>query len=122
MTEQNILDSAPKGATHYDEVYLKQRANTTWMYWDLSYGWNMLKKSGINHYENLRSLSDIRKIVEQQARIDELEKVCDSMLHEVANQYDGDDLTEWSIGANHVFKLFAKWVFNKRAKALKAKK
>lgn len=32
------------------------------------------------------------------------------MLHEVAKKYDGNDLAEWSIGANHVFKLFAKWV------------
>ena len=39
------------------------------------------------------------------------------MLHEVANQYDGNDSTEWSIGANHVFALFTKWV----SKALKEK-
>jgi hypothetical protein len=53
-------------------------------------------------------------------RISELEKERDLMLYEVANQYDGNDLNEmWSIGANHVFKLFAKWVFDKRAKALK---
>ncbi|MCB5226242.1 hypothetical protein JAO78_005370 [Alishewanella sp. 16-MA] len=32
----------------------------------------------------------------------------DNLLHTVANQYDGNDTTEWSIGANHVFKLFTK--------------
>jgi hypothetical protein len=32
------------------------------------------------------------------------------MLHEVANRYDGNSTTEWSIGANHVFVLFCKWV------------
>jgi hypothetical protein len=59
-------------------------------------------------------------IVQQAAKIAELEKERDLMLYEVANQYDGNDLNEmWSIGANHVFKLFAKWVFDKRAKALK---
>lgn len=39
------------------------------------------------------------------------------LLHVVANQYDGNDSTEWSIGANHVFRLFAKEV-NKRANQL----
>jgi hypothetical protein len=49
----------------------------------------------------------------------ELEKERDLMLHEVANQYNGSDSTEWSIGANHVFKLFAKWAFSKKSKTLK---
>ena len=31
-----------------------------------------------------------------------------SLLQVVANQYDGNDTTDWSIGANHVFVLFAK--------------
>jgi hypothetical protein len=32
------------------------------------------------------------------------------MLHEVANQYDGNAATDWANGANHVFMLFGKWV------------
>jgi len=43
-------------------------------------------------------------------RVKELEDSNKRMLHEVANQYDGNDSTEWSIGANHVFRLFSKWV------------
>lgn len=43
-------------------------------------------------------------------RARELENSNARMLHEVANQYDGNDSTEWSIGANHVFRLFAKWI------------
>ena len=49
-------------------------------------------------------------------RIAELEKEKGLMLHEVAKQYDGNDLTEWSNGANHVFKLFAKWVYSNAIK------
>lgn len=43
-------------------------------------------------------------------RARELENSNARMLHEVANQYDGNNSTEWSIGANHVFRLFAKWI------------
>jgi len=67
----------------------------------------------------IRSLADIKELVELRNSKVELEKERDLMLHEVAKQYDGNDLTEWSIGANHVFKLFTKWVFNKRSVALK---
>lgn len=55
----------------------------------------------------LSSNDDLAKANERAA---ELENSNARMLHEVANQYDGNDSTEWSIGANHVFKLFAKWI------------
>ena len=51
-----------------------------------------------------------KELAKANERVAELEKSYTRMLHEVANQYDGNDSTEWSIGANHVFKLFAKWI------------
>ena len=50
------------------------------------------------------------ELVDANERVKELENSNARMLHEVANQYDGNDSTEWSIGANHVFRLFAKWI------------
>lgn len=41
-----------------------------------------------------------------------------NLLHVVANQYHDNDNTEWSIGANHVFALFAIEV-NKRANQIR---
>ena len=35
-----------------------------------------------------------------------VERLSTGLLHVVASQYHGDDETEWSIAANHVFKLF----------------
>ena len=81
MNDKDILANAEKakGATHYDEVYLKQRANkTTWMYWDNIYGWQMLKLSGINHYKNLRSLADIKRIAELEKDKVKLKKIVDN--------------------------------------------
>ena len=59
---------------------------------------------------SIRSLaSEVEALRDQVERIDEVHV---RMLHEVANRYDGNDSTEWSIGANHVFTLFAKWASN----------
>ena len=58
-------------------------------------------------------------VIDMFNRIAELEKEKGLMLHEVAKQYDGNDLTEWSNGANHVFKLFTKWIYSNAIKETK---
>lgn len=35
------------------------------------------------------------------------------LLHVVANQYNGNDTTTWSLGANHVFKLFGREIWKR---------
>ena len=45
-----------------------------------------------------------------------LEHEYKDLLHVVANQYDGNDTSEWSIGANHVFRLFTKEVCSRLEK------
>tara|TARA_Y100001963_G_C6524158_1_gene328055 strand:+ start:118 stop:468 length:351 start_codon:yes stop_codon:yes gene_type:complete len=60
--------------------------------------------------EEIQYLQSEVERLKQQA--DELEREHEKMLHEVACKYDGDDSTEWSNGANYVFRLFAKWVFD----------
>jgi hypothetical protein len=52
-----------------------------------------------------------QQLAKANERVTELEGDGTRMLHEVANQYDGDDYTDWSVGANHVFKLFGKWLY-----------
>ena len=73
MTEQEILDGAPEGATHIDHVF---------DYWTLSEDknlksqvWLPLKTKTISSSSNrvcFRSLSDIQTIVDQQKQIDHL--------------------------------------------------
>jgi chromosome segregation ATPase len=66
-----------------------------------------------NHIQELRQEAGEYAVLIAKAneRVTELEGDGTRMLHEVANQYDGDDYTDWSVGANHVFKLFGKWLY-----------
>ena len=40
MTNQEILDNAPEGATHYDcEEYMRHVHDGEWEYWSKAAGW-----------------------------------------------------------------------------------
>ena len=60
MTDPEILDSAPKGATHYEcGEYMRNLCDDEWEYWSKAGGWQD------THPESeTRSLTDIRRIVE----------------------------------------------------------
>lgn len=66
----------------------------------------------ISPTETMRKLPMVIDLTPQQCLRDiQAEAVRDAykdLLHVVANQYGDDDTTEWSIGANHVFRLFAR--------------
>ena len=65
MTNQEIiyLGRKAKGWTHYAGVYLKHHRDSTWLIWSDEHAtWQMLKKSGINHYDNIRNRDDIETI------------------------------------------------------------
>lgn len=82
-----IVDGAPDECTHH-------RPETEYGYDNLGF--------------KLRALSDIKARIALMEEVERLRGKITSALHTVANQYEGDDSTDWSIGANHVFKLFAK--------------
>ena len=60
MTEQEILDNSPEGATH-SEKYLYLKFETYWYVWESEW-----VRCGLNIqcYDNIRSLSDIKRIAE----------------------------------------------------------
>lgn len=60
---KRIRDEAPEGACHWDNAHLKHHKNATWLVYAKGL-WQMLKLSGINHCKNIRSLDDIREIIE----------------------------------------------------------
>jgi hypothetical protein len=146
MNDQKILDNAPKGALGIkimDGFYrwvLKDNTPSKLYECIAFYNYNQIFRSlaDIKELVELRnanatleltcksranSINEMSNMIaELQKANTELEKERDSMLHEVAKQYDGDGLSEWAIGANHVFMLFAKWVSSKRSKALKVGK
>jgi len=69
VTDQEILDNAPEGATHWDcSEYMIHVHDGDWNYWSKAAGWNETKPE-----EETRSLADIKRIVE-------LEKERDSLL------------------------------------------
>jgi hypothetical protein len=104
----NIGPVSPRSLADVKELVELRNANATL---------ELTCKSRANSINEMSNM-----IAELQKANTELEKERDSMLHEVAKQYDGDGLSEWAIGANHVFMLFAKWVSSKRSKALKVGK
>ena len=60
MTDQEILDNAPEGATHYDCVeYMRHVHDGEWECWSKAVGWEET-----NPEEETRSLADITRIVE----------------------------------------------------------
>jgi len=81
MNEQQILDNAPDGATHVDDGF---------GYWILSEDQNVKSQAWIDGRKGFRSLSIdgfsfrklscIQTIVEQQKRIEQLEKMIDRCL------------------------------------------
>jgi hypothetical protein len=60
MKEQEILDNAPEGSTH-SEKYLYLKFDTYWYVWESEW-----VRCGLNIqcYDNIRSLADIKRIVE----------------------------------------------------------
>jgi len=84
MNEQQILDNAPEGATHY----LVNQYNFTKGYFKLTENCDVLAYAGkeegwrvinidvsLNGNYEVRSISDIQTIVDQQKRITQLEKM-----------------------------------------------
>lgn len=62
MTNQEILDNAPAFSTHYAKgCYFKEKDNQ-YLYWCPEY--ERWEDCLLNTFYNIRSLSDIRKIVE----------------------------------------------------------
>ncbi len=59
MNNQEIIDNAPKDATH-SEKYLYLKFETYWYVWE-----NEWVRCGLNIqcYDNIRSLADIKRIV-----------------------------------------------------------
>ena len=67
MTNQEILDNAPEGATHYDSYeYMRHIHDGVWEYWSKAVGWEETVPES-----DTRSLADIKRIAE-------LEKTCKS--------------------------------------------
>lgn len=65
MTDQEILALAPEGATNFDEVYLKKRRTAAESDCWLKYqGTTWVDYQAIYRLNNIRSLADIRRIVE----------------------------------------------------------
>jgi len=60
MTNQEILDNAPEGATHYDcDEYMRHVHDGEWEYWSKAAGWEETTPQS-----DTRSLADIKRIVE----------------------------------------------------------
>ena len=60
MNDQEILDNAPDGATHYDSYeYMRHIHDGLWEYWSKAVGWEETVAAG-----ETRSLTDIARIVE----------------------------------------------------------
>jgi hypothetical protein len=80
MTNQKILDNAPKGATHYSQGihYLALNSSNSWMRYDPN-GFANAKWFAANDYKlsysnkNFRSLADIKRITEVEKSGNEME-------------------------------------------------
>ena len=60
MKDQEIIDNAPEGATHYDcDEYMRHVHDGEWEYWSKAAGWEETTPQG-----DTRSLADIKRIVE----------------------------------------------------------
>jgi hypothetical protein len=60
MRDQEIIDNAPEGATHWDcSEYMIHVHDGNWNYWSRAAGWDETKPE-----EETRSLADIKRIVE----------------------------------------------------------
>lgn len=80
MTNQKILDNAPKGATHYSQGinYLALNSSNSWMRYDPN-GFANAKWFAANDYKlsysnkDFRSLADIKRITELEKSGNEME-------------------------------------------------
>ena len=65
MNDQEILDNAPDGATHYDSYeYMRHIHDGLWEYWSKAVGWEETVAAG-----ETRSLTDIARIVELEKEV-----------------------------------------------------
>jgi len=89
MNNKEILDNAPDGATHYEahfSNYIKESDKkleylkfcSKFKEWDLC---------DANRLINIRSISDIKRIVELRAEIAELKKALSNLLIETSKVY-----------------------------------
>jgi hypothetical protein len=89
MTNQEILDNAPEGATHYSQGihYLALNSSNSWMRYDPN-GFANAKWFAANDYKlsysnkNFRSLADIKRIIDLEGVGNEYRRlVADLRLH-----------------------------------------
>lgn len=71
MKEQMIINSAPKGATHYDEIYLKKVCTDVFDCW---YRYNHELKTWCEYQylyrlSNIRSLADVSRIAKLEGQV-----------------------------------------------------
>jgi hypothetical protein len=119
MTNQEILDNAPEGATHYSQGihYLALNSRGTWMRYDPN-GFDNAKWFKADHYplhyfdKNFRSLADIKRIAElekeretQEQALKELLYCCDGLSTEYAERNYGDA----EIWARHIHESYVKY-------------
>jgi hypothetical protein len=109
---REIVENAPKGATHYGyNEYLKAEGFVFMFYDGNCWDFGSVDSIDAEDLENLRTIVEQHdELQAKDKRISDLERGLNEMLHTVANQYNGDDNTEWSVGANHVVRLFGKYV------------
>ena len=80
MTDQEILDSVPEGATHYDQLeYMRHVPNyDNWEYWSKAIGWGEVFPEG-----EIRSLADIKRIAELEKSGNEMAIIIAELRSEV---------------------------------------
>lgn len=74
---QSIIDNAPHDATHYEAAdnYLKLDSNDIWSHaykrGCIGYAWHDADCNNIGRYISIRSLSDIKRIIELEKKLTE---------------------------------------------------
>ena len=70
MTDPEIIENAPDGATHYDDgEYMRHVHDGLWEYWTKAVGWEETKPE-----QETRSLADIKRIIELEEIVKALEE------------------------------------------------
>ena len=70
MTDPEIIENAPDGATHYDCCeYMRHVHDGLWEYWSKAVGWEETKPE-----QETRSLADIKRIIELEEIVKALEE------------------------------------------------
>ena len=70
MTNQEILDNAPEGATHYDQCGYYKFSISGWEFYNLGLTWIKTKVPPIE----IRSLADVERISELEEEVKTLER------------------------------------------------